>query len=230
MEKDIFHVDFNFEELKPLRERITSTIRDLIIEGRINPGERLQEPEMANALKVSRTPLREAFLQLESEGFLIVNPRKGAIVTELSLKDAEELYLIKGTLEALAARIAVNNISEDLLNELTLLNSQMNNISRQDDKDYKKFLEINAKFHQLIYEASGNQRLIKLISLLRNQTLRYNFIFLSLLSHLEESVEEHVEIINALKSKDEDKAEGLLKKHSETARKALQGYIKQNHK
>lgn len=230
MEKDIFQVDFNFEELKPLRERITSTIRDLIIEGRINPGERLQEPEMANALKVSRTPLREAFLQLESEGFLIVNPRKGAIVTELSLKDAEELYLIKGTLEALAARIAVNNISEDLLNELTLLNSQMNNISRQDDKDYKKFLEINAKFHQLIYEASGNQRLIKLISLLRNQTLRYNFIFLSLLSHLEESVEEHVEIINALKSKDEDKAEGLLKKHSETARKALQGYIKQNHK
>jgi DNA-binding GntR family transcriptional regulator len=226
IEKEPININFNLEELKPLRDRIASSIRDSIIEGKIKPGERLMEPEVAKTLGVSRTPLREAFLQLESEGFVKVFPRKGALVTETSLKDAEETYVIKGALEGMAARLSAQNISEQEIETLTELNDKMEEIAQSSERDYKLFLEINARFHQKIYSASGNGKLIKTINLLRNQTLRYNFIFLSLLSHLEESVEEHYSILDALKNHDADEAERLIKNHSETARRALCDYMK----
>jgi len=224
--KEPININFSLEELKPLRDKIASSIRDSIIEGKIKPGERLMEPEVAKTLGVSRTPLREAFLQLESEGFVKVFPRKGALVTETSLKDAEETYLIKGALEGIAAKLSAVNITDPEINILIGLNNHMEKIAQSHEKDYKLFLEINARFHQKIYNASGNEKLIKTINLLRNQTLRYNFIFLSLLSHLDESVEEHYSIIDALKNHNADEAERLIKNHSETARQALCNYMK----
>lgn len=226
IEKEPINISFRAEELKPLRDRIASSIRDSIIEGKIKPGERLMEPEVAKMMGVSRTPLREAFLQLESEGFVKVIPRRGAVVTETSLKDAEETYVIKGALEGIAARLAVMNITNSDLDELFDLNSKMERIAQSPEKDYKTFLELNARFHQKIYESSGNEKLIKNINLLRNQTLRYNFIFLSLLSHLDESVAEHFQMLEALRGRDQDEIERLVKNHSETARQALCDYIK----
>lgn len=226
IEKEPINISFRAEELKPLRDRIASSIRDSIIEGKIKPGERLMEPEVAKMMGVSRTPLREAFLQLESEGFVKVIPRRGAVVTETSLKDAEETYVIKGALEGIAAKLAVENITNSDLDELFDLNSKMERIAQSPEKDYKTFLELNARFHQKIYESSGNEKLIKNINLLRNQTLRYNFIFLSLLSHLDESVAEHFQMLEALRGRDQDEIERLVKNHSETARQALCDYIK----
>lgn len=228
IEKEPINVTFSLEELKPLRDKIASSIRDSIIEGKIKPGERLMEPDVAKTLGVSRTPLREAFLQLESEGFLKVNPRKGALVTETSPKDAEETYIIKGALEAVAARLASDNINDKQIEELVSLNKKMEAIAQSNDKDYKTFLELNSVFHQKIYECSGNTKLIKMINTLRNQTLRYNYIFLSLLSHLDESVEEHYEIIEALKKRKPEEAESFIRKHNENARQMLINYIK-NH-
>lgn len=225
-EKEPIKLEFNLEELKPLRDRIASTIRDSIIEGKIKPGERLLEPDVAKILGVSRTPLREAFLQLESEGFLKVNPRKGALVTETSLKDADETYLIKGALESIAARLAAKHISSRQLDEITDINKKMEAIANSEEKDYKTFLELNSKFHLNICESSGNEKLIKSIQLLRNQTLRYNYIFLSLLSHLHESVAEHYEIINALRKKNSAEAERLVNNHNENARQILSEYMK----
>lgn len=228
IEKEPINVTFSLEELKPLRDKIASSIRDSIIEGRIKPGERLMEPDVAKTLGVSRTPLREAFLQLESEGFLKVNPRKGALVTETSPGDAEETYIIKGALEAVAARLAADSINDEQIEELISLNKKMEAIAQSKDKDYKTFLELNSVFHQKIYECSGNAKLIKMINTLRNQTLRYNYIFLSLLSHLDESVEEHYEIIEALKKRKPEEAESFIRKHNENARQMLINYIK-NH-
>jgi len=226
LEKTPLNIVFKADELKPLRDRLASSIRDSIIEGRIKPGERLMEPEVANLMGVSRTPLREAFLQLESEGFVKVIPRKGAVVTETSLKDAEETYLIKGALEGIAGRLAAEKISILDLDNLFDLNNKMESIAKASEKDYKTFLELNARFHLKIIESSENEKLIKTINLLRNQTLRYNIIFLSLLSHLDKSVEEHYQILNALKKRDVFESERLLKNHSETARQVLCDYMK----
>lgn len=226
IEKEPINVTFSLEELKPLRDKIASSIRDSIIEGKIKPGERLMEPDVAKTLGVSRTPLREAFLQLESEGFLRVNPRKGALVTETSPKDAEETYIIKGALESVAARLAAENITIAQIDELLELNKKMESIAQAKNKNYKTFLELNSEFHQKIYSCSGNDKLIKTINTLRNQTLRYNYIFLSLLSHLDESVSEHSDIINALKNRRPEEAEAYVKKHNESARQMLINYIK----
>ncbi len=226
----MLNVTFNIEEVKPLREIIASTIRNYIIEGKIKPGERLLEPNVAKLLGVSRTPLREAFLQLESEGFLKFNPRKGALVTETSLEDAEETYEIKGALEALAASLASSNITPQQIDELIVINKKMESIANSKKKDYKNFLELNSIFHQKIYEVCGNEKLKKTIKTLRNQTLRYNYIFLSLLSHLNESVNEHYEIIQALKKGNQKEVELAVKNHNDSALRLLKNYIENQKK
>lgn len=221
-------IKFDVTQVKSLRDRISESIRDSIIEGKLEPGARLAEPEVAQQLGVSRTPLREAFLQLEAEGFLTVNPRKGAIVSELSLKDAEETYQIKVALEALAAKLATKSISEYEIKKLKEFNEKMRKIANSSKKDYKYFLELNADFHQTINDASGNEKLFKHLIVLRNQTLRYNYIYLSLLSHLNESVVEHDEIIKALEEKDIVNIEKLILHHGENAREALKLFFNGN--
>lgn len=214
------------DELKPLRDRIASLIRDSILKGKLKPGERLMEIDVASSLGISRTPLREAFLQLESEGFVKVIPRKGAIVSETSPEDAEETYEIKGALEALAARLATTKISKEKIDELIQLNEKMRKIAQSKQKDYSEFLELNSAFHKIINSSSGNKKLIKMIENLRHQTFRYNFIFLSLVSHLQDSIKEHEQIISALKKKNADQVEKLVKRHNENAKKSLVNFIK----
>lgn len=216
---------FELGEIKPLRDKIVSSIRDAIIEGRIKAGERLMEPDVARNLGVSRTPLREAFLQLESEGFVKVTPRRGAVVSELSVKDAEETYVIKSALEGLAARLAVKNMTEELLQQLRSLNNEMEKKSKQKDKDYRAILDLNAKYHYLMNKASGNEKLCHSINLLRKQTLRYNYIYLNVLSHIDQSIQEHKAIIDALEQRDQKLTEKLVYNHGENAGKILCEYI-----
>ncbi len=217
---------FDLGEIKPLRDKIVSSIREAIIDGRIKAGERLMEPEVAKNLGVSRTPLREAFLQLESEGFVKVTPRRGAVVSSLSEKDAEEIYIVKSALEGVAARLAVRNISEETLQQLRTLNAEMEKMAGRKEKDYRTLLELNSKFHSMMNKASGNEKLCHLINLLRKQTLRYNYIYLSVLSHINQSVEEHRQIIDALTKKDQRLTETLVSNHGENAGKALCEYIR----
>lgn len=214
------------DDLSPLRDKIASLIRDSILKGKLKPGERLMEVDVANSLGISRTPLREAFLQLESEGFVKVIPRKGAIVAETSPEDAEETYQIKGALEGLAAKLAAEKISKDKIDELIKLNERMRKISQSKQKDYSNFLELNSAFHKIINESSGNHKLVKMIKNLRHQTFRYNFIFLSLISHLKESVSEHDKIIDALKKRNSELAKKLVEQHNENAKVLLVKFIK----
>lgn len=214
------------EEVKLLRDKIAETIRNAIVEGKIKPGERLMEPEVAKLLGVSRTPLREAFLQLESEGFMVVTPRKGAVVSELSVKDAEDTYIIKSELEALAAKLTVLNADDNLIAQLENLNNLMQKTTEDNKKDYKQFLTYNAEFHKILTEACGNEKLIRYINLLRKQTLRYNFIYLSILSHFNQSIKEHKEIIEAIREKNVASVEQLVKNHGNAAKIAICEYMK----
>lgn len=217
---------FYLGETRPLRDKILSSIREAIIDGRIKAGERLMEPDVARNLGVSRTPLREAFLQLESEGFVKVTPRRGAVVSELSAKDAEETYVIKNTLEALAARLAAKNVSAELVNQLRSVNSEMEMKAKQKQKDYRALLDLNSNYHFLINKASGNDKLCQTINILRKQTLRYNYIYLSVLSHLDQSIREHYAIIGALEKRDGQLVEQLVYTHGGNAGKALCDYIR----
>ena len=111
-----------------LREKILENIRDAIVSGSLKAGSRVSEPELAERYGISRTPIREAFRQLESEGYLTVIPRRGAIVSDLSPKDVEEFYAIKSIMEGYAARRACENLSGKDLDRLQVFVSFDNNV------------------------------------------------------------------------------------------------------
>lgn len=224
--KSLPEFQFDLEDLKPLRDKIASTIRSQIIEGKIIPGERLTETDVATMLGVSRTPLREAFFQLHAEGFVKFTPRKGAIVSDISITDAEETYEIKTTLEGLAARLAARNVTDALIGKLVAINKHLEEQISKKKKDIKLIFDLNAKFHQIIIDASGNKKLSEMLLLIRQQTQRYNYIYLSLLSRLEDSISDHTDIINALRMEDADLVEQLAKRHSESAQNILCEYMK----
>jgi DNA-binding GntR family transcriptional regulator len=210
---------------KPLRESIADSIRDSIITGKLKPGERLLEVNIAKTLGVSRTPTREAFLQLDSEGFLEILPRKGAVVSTLSAKDTKDLYSVRSVLEGLAVRLSIINITDNEIKDLVLLNAKLDSAANGKSNHLKMSIEINHKFHDIINRCSNNEKLCQMIDLLRKQTMRCNQIYLSVGQHLKQSVDEHKEIIAALKSKDANLAEKVMREHVESAGEFLCKYI-----
>jgi DNA-binding GntR family transcriptional regulator len=216
------------EEVKPLRDRIAEMVRESIIDGRIRPGERLVEPDLASRLGVSRTPLREALLQLDSEGFVVVTPRRGAVVSELSIDDARETYLVKGALESLAARLACENITDDELESLAEIHDRMTRLASVKSRDNRRILQLNSEFHSSVCSASRVEKLIQYVRILRSQTLRYNYIYLSVMQHLSASLREHTRILEALGRRDGNAAERLVRAHEDAARIALCSYIEQH--
>jgi DNA-binding GntR family transcriptional regulator len=211
--------------IKPLREVIADSIRESIISGKLKPGERLLEVNISKILGVSRTPAREAFLQLDSEGFLEVMPRKGAIVTNLSSKDAKDIYGVRSVLEGLAVKLAIEKFSKEKINALISINDKLEKLSKGKIDNPKTVIELNHIFHDTINKGSENDKLYQMIDLLRKQTMRYNQIYLSFLSCLKNSIEEHKKIIKAINSKDKDLAETIMRRHVEYAGKVLCEYI-----
>lgn len=216
---------FDREAVRTLRDRIAERIRGLIIDGTLTPGDRLVEPELARRLGVSRTPLREALLQLDAEGFVRVTPRRGAVVSVLSRPDAAETYQLKGVLEAFAARLACTRLSPAELVRLRDLHERMKRLAGARSKDVRAILQLNAEFHLTLSEASGNEKLAGYIRALRAQALRYNYIYLSVLSHLAPSMKEHERILAALEKRDAALVERLVRAHGDAAGKALCAYI-----
>lgn len=214
---NVSEAKINIGEVKTLREQLAQSIRDSIIDGRIPPGERLTEEEIARQLGVSRTPVREAFFQLVSEGFAEVEPRRGVVVKEISLRDAEETYELKGVLEGLAARLAADRCTPAMIERLTAVNDELYRLAKSGSADLREALRLNSEFHSLINDACDNRKLARQITALRHQTLRYNYVFLSAAARLTRSADEHRAIIATLAARDADETERLLRLHNDAA-------------
>ncbi|PLX83384.1 MAG: GntR family transcriptional regulator [Desulfuromonas sp.] len=198
------------EHHQTLREKILETIREAILRGALKPGEKVAEPELAERFGISRTPIREAFRQLESEGYLTVIPRKGAVVTSLSERDVEEFYAIKSILEGYAARMAAENMSEKEVERLETINDRLEQLAL--DGDVKTFFRVHNEFHELFIRAAGNEKLEELINQLMMKFNRLRMASLSLPGRMQISVQEHRKIIEAFKSHHGDKADNLVRK------------------
>lgn len=198
------------ERHKTLREKILETIREAILKGSLKPGEKVAEPELAERFGISRTPIREAFRQLESEGYLTVIPRKGAVVTELSERDVEEFYAIKSILEGYAARMAAEKMSDKDIERLEAINERLHQLA--EEGDVKTFFRVHNEFHDLFVQAAGNDKLLELISQLMMKFNRLRMASLSLPGRMEISVREHRKIIDAFKHHDGEKADNLVRK------------------
>jgi len=209
----------NMEKHLTLREKILETIRDAIIAGALRPGEKVAEPELAERFGISRTPIREAFRQLESEGYLTVIPRKGAVVVSFSEKDVEEFYAIKSILEGYAARRACENLSPRELEKLEAVNVKLLHLA--DEGDFKHFFKVHNDFHELFIRAADNEKLYDLIMNLVGKFQRLRIASLSLPGRMHISVQEHEKIIEAFRKKDADQAERLVRKNAEYGGKVL---------
>ncbi len=198
------------ERHQTLREKILETIREAILRGTLKPGEKVAEPELAERFGISRTPIREAFRQLESEGYLTVVPRKGAVVASLSERDVEEFYAIKSILEGYAARIAATRMTEKDLERLEAINVRLEKLA--DEGDVKTFFRVHNEFHELFIKASDNEKLLELISQLMMKFNRLRMASLSLPGRMEISVQEHRKIIEAFRKHDGDMADKLVSK------------------
>jgi len=201
-----------------LRERIVSSIRSAIVNGQLRPGSRIAEPELAEKFGISRTPIREAFRQLESEGFISVIPRKGAIVASFSAQDVSNFYDLKMILEGYAARKATMTLTEGEINRMETLNRQMEAASGK--KDLRRVLELHNEFHDTFLRACGNDRLHQIVQSMVAQFQRYRLI-LAMPGRVEGSIEKHAEIIDAFRKRDPALAEKLVQQNALYGKKIL---------
>ena len=202
-----------------LRERILETIRDAIMSGALKPGEKVAEPELAARFGISRTPIREAFRQLESEGYLTVIPRKGALVASFSAKDVEEFYAIKSILEGYAARKACSRLSAREINKLEGINEKLREIA--DEGDVRHFFKVHNSFHDMFIRGADNEKLHDMIAALMQKFQRLRLASLSKPGRMLISVEEHEKIIEAFRNRDAVLAETLVQKNAEYGGKVL---------
>jgi len=202
-----------------LREKILETIRDAIISGTLKPGEKVAEPDLAERFGISRTPIREAFRQLESEGYLTVIPRKGAVVVSFSERDVEEFYAIKSILEGYAARKACENLSPREIEKLQAINDRLRQLAAEGD--VKHFFKVHNSFHELFVKAADNEKLTEMITGLVGRFQRLRIASLSVPGRMDFSVGEHQKIIDAFKNKDAELVEHLVRGNAEYGGKVL---------
>lgn len=207
------------DSYKPLREVVSETLRDAIAAGVLQPGERLMEIQLAEELGVSRTPVREAIRKLELEGFVVMVPRRGTYVADLSLKDINEVFEIRTALDVLAAGLAAERITDE---ELELLERLLVHIGEYiDNGDMEKIVDADSQFHDILYKASRNDRLVGIINNLREQFTRFRTISIAYPGRLKDTWEEHRRQVEAIAQRNVDVAMQLAREHMENAEQTL---------
>lgn len=205
--------------VKPIRDIVYENLRKAILEGKIQPEERIVEKEYAEKLNISRTPIREALRKLEIEGFVEYIPRKGVIVKGFSLKDIMEIYEIRKSLESLAAKHAIKNIDEENIKELKNIIQKMDEAERNGNVD--QVYEVCNLYHQVILDISQMPRLKAMVSTLQDYLERFRKVTMAKEIRRMEAIKEHKEILQAIIEKDEQKAEAIVSKHIEGSRKVF---------
>lgn len=223
-----FQVSRRMRNRPNLSEAVYEVIREWLINETLMAGTKMKEEGIAKQLGVSRTPVREAIHKLEREGLVEIIPRYGTFIVSISPKDAQEIYDIRGALEALALRSGFSRIDKSKLLEMRELHKRCEEPVKKGDLD--SFIEVDAKFHDLITKASGNDRLIRLMGNLKNQIRMSKLESLSVPGRAEKSLKEHENIISAVFEGDKEKAERLVREHSDKAKENLLRLLKKRHR
>lgn len=199
------------EDNYSLSSRVFHTIRENILSGKYATDEELKEKTIGEEMGVSRTPVREALRQLELEGLVSIIPNKGAYVVGISEKDIKDIYEIRSRLEGLCARWAAENITKEQLDELE------ENIYLSDfhtsKENYEQVVELDSKFHEILYNASGSKELRHVLLDFHHYVQRVRKITLAEPERAVRSNEEHRKLVEALKLHDADLAEKLANEH-----------------
>jgi len=195
---------FHIKNYKPLGEVVFDYLREAILSGELKPGERLMEIALAEQLGVSRTPVREAIRKLQKEKFVEMIPRKGAYVANLTAKDIIEVLEIRIVLEGFASELAANRITNEEIEELGEILSGFN--TSIDVKDTVGMIEKDKEFHDKIFEASRNNKLVDMVKDLHDQFQRFRLIYFNEFDNYIELQAWHEKIYEAIKNRDAENA------------------------
>lgn len=218
-----FKVTMN--EYLPLRDVVFNTLRQAILKGELKPGERLMEIQLAERLGVSRTPIREAIRKLELEGLVLMIPRKGAEVANISETSLREVLEVRRSLEELAIELACNRISGETILELERAEEAFAEaIQKGDPMD---IAESDERYHDVIYQATENSRLVQILNNLREQMYRYRVEYLKNDSVYPRLIEEHKEIFEGLKRGDKQMVVEIVSHHVENQELMVKNIIQE---
>lgn len=192
-------------------QQVFEILKAAIIQGRLAPGARLVEVELAQMLGVSRTPLREAILRLEHEGWLERQLNGGVQVAPLLLDEVEQTYQARAALEGIIARQAVERITPEQLAELEMLTELM--AARQSTGKLAEMVTLGKSFHQIIHEASGNRVCVQLLRMLNDRADRYKHLSVILPGRAERAALEHRRLLECFKARHPRRAEAEMRRH-----------------
>ena len=201
------------------KQRVYETVKDWIIEGQFKPGEKVSDIEIADYFKVSRTPVREAMRKLELEGLVVMIPRRGAQVANITEKDLNDVLEVRIALENLSIENACMRMTEEQLEELW--NAAKNFEATMAEGNLVKLAEADVAFHEVIYKSSDNRRLNQVLNNLREQIYRYRVEYLKDEETRNLLVKEHKEIYEAIKNRDVKSAKEISYQHIENQREAI---------
>ncbi|WP_261131652.1 GntR family transcriptional regulator [Bacillus sp. Marseille-Q3570] len=212
------------DELLSIRERAYRYLKDLILEGEFQPGDRLIERELATKLNISRTPIREALFRLESQGFVKTVPRKGVIVTNVSEEEVIEVFTILSSLEVLAAKLAAQKMDEETQK---VFDEKIRELEELDQNGSEDFDNEHINMNLLLYKASKSPKLYEILSGLTDYIQMSANMGYETPGRRKESLREHIQIMRALRDKEVEMAEYHTKIHIENSKKAYINFLEQ---
>ncbi len=203
--------EVHMDEYLPLRDVVFNTLRQAILRGELQPGERLMEIQLANKLGVSRTPVREAIHKLSQEGLVLMIPRKGAEVADISEKNLQDTLEVRKALEELAVQLACDKITGEQIEELKQAGEEFKRALKSND--IMEIAEADVEFHDVIYQATDNEKLIQLLNNLSEQMYRYRVEYLKDENVFPRLAREHDEIVELVEKRDKENAAKVMCEH-----------------
>ena len=208
-----------------LSQQVYSHLRAGILDNTYPPGAPLPEEALAASLKVSRVPVREALRRLSAEGLVVIRPRQGATVTELTSKQFLDAYQVREALEVLAVRLAMPRLTPDDLDQLNALQQAMHLAA--DANDAEAFFGVNAEFHGFLVDKADNGDLKAIYERLIDRMRRYRTPSLDLRGGMTESIDEHAAILRAIREGNADEAARLMAQHIHVPQRVVEGDLDQ---
>lgn len=210
------------KDSKTIRRRIYEHLREQLLNGEISPRQHLIEAKIAKELGTSRTPVREAFHSLELEGLIESIPRVGYVVKPISEQEVEEICEMRMAIEGVAARWATEKAYKKLVEELE------KNISIAEEKvskgDVRSFVDMDARFHEIISKFSGSKRLLELAQTLRRHMLRYRIQSIYSVENVLRAIEGHKGIAQAIRKRDLEEVNQAIRHHMEQSKSDILRY------
>ena len=193
-----------------LSEKAYSLIKEKVVTLELPPSAVIDEQMLMQELDLGRTPIREALQRLDSEGLVNVVPRRGTFVSDISITDLQKIFELRIILESFCARLAAERITDGQLQRIELL---LRDLEALHDANSSDLMNIDKRFHRHLYRAADNEFLTEVLDRLYDFSLRLWYLVLGRLDYVRDSIEQHHQIVEALRAGDADRAEALVRAH-----------------